>query len=197
MPIIKYAQLTPRYPATYTLHPVLSTIWSAWSLNDDERCSTSQRLHHGFLETFGREILCRAPLATATAIFTVWCLIHALHPIIMLVLLFIYYVIFTQLLLISRHQICCSKFPHTHYLVGLISGLWLELGYGCEVMYREFNKTHNTVCESNCLFNMHKKKMFVQKYTRTNIKAMSVSVIGFAVEWAWFWFTTHKKYFAI
>ena len=55
----------------------------------------------------------------------------------------------------------------------------------CEVMYRAFNKTlpvnlNNifTVCESNCLFNMRKKKDFVQKYTRTNIKAMSVSVIG-------------------
>ena len=34
-----------------------------------------------------------------------------------------------------------------------------------------------TVCESNCLFNMRKKKDFVQKYTRTDIKAMSVSVI--------------------
>ena len=52
-------------------------------------------------------------------------------------------------------------------------------------MYRAFNKTlpvnlNNifTVCESNCLFNMRKKKDFVQKYTRTNIKAMSVSVIG-------------------
>ena len=30
----------------------------------------------------------------------------------------------------------------------------------------------------HCLFNMRKKKMFVQKYTRTNIKAMSVSVDG-------------------
>ena len=47
----------------------------------------------------------------------------------------------------------------------------------CEVMYRAFNKTlpvnlNNiyTVCESNCLYNMRKKKDFVQKYTRTNIK---------------------------
>ena len=35
-----------------------------------------------------------------------------------------------------------------------------------------------TVCEPNCLFNMRTKKDFVQKYTRTNIKAMSVSVTG-------------------
>ena len=35
-----------------------------------------------------------------------------------------------------------------------------------------------TVCEPNCLFNMRKKKDFVQKYTRTNLKAMSVSVVG-------------------
>ena len=55
----------------------------------------------------------------------------------------------------------------------------------CEVMYRAFNKTlpvnlNNifTVCEPNCLFNMRTKKDFVQKYTRTNIKAMSVSVTG-------------------
>ena len=54
----------------------------------------------------------------------------------------------------------------------------------CEVMYRAFNKTLHvnlnnifTVCEPNCLFNMRKKD-FVHKYTRTNIKAMSVSVIG-------------------
>ena len=46
-------------------------------------------------------------------------------------------------------------------------------------MYRAFNKTHNifTVCEPNCLFN-RRKKDFVQKYTRTNLKAMSVSVVG-------------------
>ena len=55
----------------------------------------------------------------------------------------------------------------------------------CEVMYRAFNKTlpvnlNNifTVCELNCLINMRKKKDFVQKYTRTNLKAMSVSVVG-------------------
>ena len=55
----------------------------------------------------------------------------------------------------------------------------------CEVMYRAFNKTlpvnlNNifTVCEPNCLFNMRTKKDFVQKYTRTNIKAISVSVTG-------------------
>ena len=55
----------------------------------------------------------------------------------------------------------------------------------CEVMYRAFNKTLHvnlnnifTVCEPNCLYNMRKKKDFVQKYSRTNIKAMSVSVIG-------------------
>ena len=55
----------------------------------------------------------------------------------------------------------------------------------CEVMYRAFNKTLPvnlddifTVCEPNCLYNMRKKKDFVQKYTRTNIKAMSVSVVG-------------------
>ena len=55
----------------------------------------------------------------------------------------------------------------------------------CEVMYRAFNKAlpvnlNNifTVCEPNCLFNMRKKKDFVHKYTRTNLKAMSVSVIG-------------------
>ena len=55
----------------------------------------------------------------------------------------------------------------------------------CEVMYRAFNKTlpvnlNNifTVCEPNCLFNMRKKKDFVHKYTRTNLKAMSVSVVG-------------------
>ena len=49
----------------------------------------------------------------------------------------------------------------------------------CEVMYRAFNKTHNifSVCEPNC-FNMRKKKDFVHKYTRTNLKAMSVSVVG-------------------
>ena len=54
----------------------------------------------------------------------------------------------------------------------------------CEVMYRAFNKTlpvnlNNlfTVCEPNCLFNMRKKKI-VYKYTRTNLKAMSVSVVG-------------------
>ena len=45
----------------------------------------------------------------------------------------------------------------------------------CEVMYRAFNKTLPvnliniqavfTVCESNCLFNMRKKKDFVQKYS--------------------------------
>ena len=52
-------------------------------------------------------------------------------------------------------------------------------------MYRAFNKTlpvnlNNifTVCEPNCLFNMRKKKDFVHKYTRTNLKAMSVSVVG-------------------
>ena len=55
----------------------------------------------------------------------------------------------------------------------------------CEVMYRAFNETlpvnlNNifTVCEPNCLFNMGKKKDFVHKYTRTNLKAMSVSVVG-------------------
>ena len=53
-----------------------------------------------------------------------------------------------------------------------------------EVMYLAFNKTMHvnlnkkiTVCEPNCLFNMRKKD-FVQKYTRTNLKAMSVSVVG-------------------
>ena len=53
------------------------------------------------------------------------------------------------------------------------------------MMYRAFNKTlpvnlNNifTVCEPNSLFNMCKKKDFVQKYTRTNLKAMSVSVVG-------------------
>ena len=52
-------------------------------------------------------------------------------------------------------------------------------------MYRAFNKTlpvnlNNifTVCEPNCLFNMRKKIDFVHKYTRTNLKAMSVSVVG-------------------
>ena len=52
-------------------------------------------------------------------------------------------------------------------------------------MYPAFNKTlpvnlNNifTVCEPNSLFNMSKKKDFVQKYTRTNLKAMSVSVVG-------------------
>ena len=55
----------------------------------------------------------------------------------------------------------------------------------CEVMYHALNKTLPvnsndlfTVCEPNCLFNMRKKIDFVQKYTRTNIKAMSVSVVG-------------------
>ena len=55
----------------------------------------------------------------------------------------------------------------------------------CEVVYRAFNKTlpvnlNNifTVCEPNCLFNMRKQKYFVHKYTRTNLKAMSVSVVG-------------------
>ena len=54
----------------------------------------------------------------------------------------------------------------------------------CEVMYHAFNKTlpvnlNNvfTVCEPNCLFNM-RKKIFLHKYTRTNLKAMSVSVVG-------------------
>ena len=49
----------------------------------------------------------------------------------------------------------------------------------CEVMYRAFNKTlpvnlNNifTVCEPNCLFNMRKKKDFVHKYTRTNLKGL-------------------------
>ena len=53
------------------------------------------------------------------------------------------------------------------------------------MMYRAFNKTlpvnlNNifTVCEPNSLFNMRKKKDFVQKYTRTNLKAMSISVVG-------------------
>ena len=53
------------------------------------------------------------------------------------------------------------------------------------MMYRAFNKTlpvnlNNvfTVCEPNSLFNMCKKKGFLQKYTRTNLKAMSVSVVG-------------------
>ena len=52
-------------------------------------------------------------------------------------------------------------------------------------MYHAFNKTlpvnlNNifTVCEPNCLFNMRKRKDFVHKYTLTNIKAMSVSVVG-------------------
>ena len=51
-------------------------------------------------------------------------------------------------------------------------------------MCRYFNKTlldlNNifTVCEPNYLFNMREKKEFVQKYTRTNLKAMSVSVVG-------------------
>ena len=52
-------------------------------------------------------------------------------------------------------------------------------------MYRAFNKTlpinlNNifTVCEPNCLFNMRKKKDVVHTYTRTNLKAMSVSVVG-------------------
>ena len=52
-------------------------------------------------------------------------------------------------------------------------------------MYRAFNKTlpvilNNifTVCEQNCLFNMRKKKDVVHKYTRTNLKAMSASVVG-------------------
>ncbi len=54
----------------------------------------------------------------------------------------------------------------------------------CEVRYRAFNKTlpvnlNNifTVCEPTCLFNMRKKD-FVQKYTLTNLEAMSVSVVG-------------------
>ena len=34
-----------------------------------------------------------------------------------------------------------------------------------------------TVCEPNCLFYIRKKD-FVQKYIRTNLKAMSVSVVG-------------------
>ena len=49
---------------------------------------------------------------------------------------------------------------------------------------RAFNKTlpvnlNNifTVCEPDSLFNM-RKKYFVQKYTRTNLKAMPVSVVG-------------------
>ena len=53
------------------------------------------------------------------------------------------------------------------------------------MMYRAFNKTLPvnlnyifTVCEPNSLFNMRKKKDFVQKYTRTNLKAMSVSAVG-------------------
>ena len=52
-------------------------------------------------------------------------------------------------------------------------------------MYRAFNKTlpvnlNNifTVCKPNCLFNISKKKRFVQKYIRTNLKAISVSVVG-------------------
>ena len=55
----------------------------------------------------------------------------------------------------------------------------------CEVMYRAFNKTLPvnlndifTVCQPNCLFNMRKQTDFVHKYTRTNLKAMSVSVVG-------------------
>ena len=54
----------------------------------------------------------------------------------------------------------------------------------CEVMRRAFNKTlpvnlNNifTVCEPNCLFNIRKKD-FVQKCILTNLKAMSVSVVG-------------------
>ena len=42
----------------------------------------------------------------------------------------------------------------------------------CEVMYRAFNKTlpvnlNNifTVCESNCLFNMRKKRFFTEIYS--------------------------------
>ncbi len=71
-------------------------------------------------------------------------------------------------------------------------------------MYRAFNKTlpvnlNNifTVCEPNCLFNMGKKKC-VQKYTRTNLKAMYVSVVGSKL-----WneldsnLRKHKNYFAI
>ena len=53
------------------------------------------------------------------------------------------------------------------------------------MMYRAFNKTQPvnlnnvfTVCEPNSLFNMRKKKDLVQKYTQTNLKAMSVSVVG-------------------
>ena len=42
----------------------------------------------------------------------------------------------------------------------------------CEVMYRAV-----TVCEPNCLINMRKKDV-VQKYTRTNLKAMSVIMLG-------------------
>ena len=52
------------------------------------------------------------------------------------------------------------------------------------MMYRAFNKTlpvnlNNifTVCEPDSLFNTRKKKC-VQKYTRTTLKAMSVSVVG-------------------
>ena len=55
----------------------------------------------------------------------------------------------------------------------------------CEVMYLAFNKTlpvnlNNifTVCEPNYLINMRNKKDFVHKYTRTNLKTMSVSVVG-------------------
>ena len=46
----------------------------------------------------------------------------------------------------------------------------------CEVMYRAFNKTLPVNLITGCLICV--KKDFVQKYTRTNLKAMSVSVVG-------------------
>ena len=53
-------------------------------------------------------------------------------------------------------------------------------------MYRAFNKTppvnlNNifTVCEPNCLFNIRKKRYCTEiLHIRTNLKAMSVSVVG-------------------
>ena len=51
-------------------------------------------------------------------------------------------------------------------------------------MYRAFNKTLPvnlikifTVCEPNCSFNM-RKNFFVETYTRTNLKAMPLPVVG-------------------
>ena len=48
----------------------------------------------------------------------------------------------------------------------------------CEVLLPVNLNNIFTVCEPNCLFNIRNKIDFVQKYIRTNLKAMSVSVVG-------------------